>query len=70
VYVLLHVILFLFNQHDFQERPLIPTLEDSDAKEVHLGEPMTVYDIEGNPHTFTPRLNVWLLFLVLTCESR
>ena len=34
------------------------TLEDSDTEEVHLGEPMIVYDIDGNQHTFTPRLNV------------
>jgi hypothetical protein len=39
------------------------TLEDSDAEEVHLGEPMTIYDIDGNPHTFTARLNVCAHFL-------
>lgn len=43
---------------DFQDRPQSATLQDSDANEVHLGEDMTVYDMEGNPHTFTPHLNV------------
>jgi hypothetical protein len=41
------------------------TLQDSDAKEVHLGLPMTAFDIEGNPHTFIPRLNVCSLVLIL-----
>ena len=51
---------FLLNKDfcDFQDRPQSATLQDSDANEVHLGEDMTVYDMEGNPHTFTPHLNV------------
>ena len=52
-------------QHDFQEKPQSATLQDSDAKEVYFGEAMTVYDIEGNPRIFTPRLNACSLFLVL-----
>ena len=54
----------IYSAHDFQEKPQTATLQDSDAKEVHLGLPMTVYDIEGNPHIFTPRLNVCSLVLV------
>jgi hypothetical protein len=41
------------------------TLQDSDTTDIHFGDPMTVYDIDGHPHTFTPCLNVSLCVLGL-----
>jgi hypothetical protein len=60
-----HYLFFNYIQPNFQKSAPTVTLQDSDAEEVHLGDEMTVYDIEGNPHTFTPRLNVCSLVLVL-----
>ena len=57
--------LFFINiEHNFQKSAPKVTLQDSNAEDVPFGDELTVYDIEGNQHTFIPRFNVCSLVRV------